>query len=103
MAKLSKGDVLHVAKLARLTLTESEVKKFGSQLSEVVNYIDQLSEVGIEGVEPTAQTTGLKDIDREDKEGQENRLIQEEATSGSGKIHNGYFIVPALFEGERGK
>lgn len=63
---LTKQEIEHVAKLARLELTEEEIEKYGSQLSSVLDYIDQLKEVDVTGVEPTAQVTGLVNAWRED-------------------------------------
>ncbi|MBU0722429.1 Asp-tRNA(Asn)/Glu-tRNA(Gln) amidotransferase subunit GatC [Patescibacteria group bacterium] len=63
---LSKQEIQHIAKLARLDLTDDELKKYGSQLSDVLNYIDQLKEVNVKDVEPTAQITGLENVLRED-------------------------------------
>ena len=65
--KLDKKQIEHIAALARLELTPEELLKYGSQLSRVLDYIDQLQEVDVEGVEPTAQVTGLKNIFREDE------------------------------------
>lgn len=64
--KLDKKQIEHIAKLARLDLTDEELKKYGSQLSDVLNYVEQLREVNTDGVEPTAQVTGLADVFRED-------------------------------------
>ncbi|MEK7557632.1 MAG: Asp-tRNA(Asn)/Glu-tRNA(Gln) amidotransferase subunit GatC [Patescibacteria group bacterium] len=64
--KLSKQEVQHIAKLARLDLTNEELRKYGSQLSDVLNYIDLLREVDVKDVEPTAQVTGLENVLRED-------------------------------------
>jgi aspartyl-tRNA(Asn)/glutamyl-tRNA(Gln) amidotransferase subunit C len=64
--KLTKTEIEHVAKLARLELTEEEIAKYGEQLSGVLSYIDQLSEVDTSGIEPTAQVTGLQNAWRED-------------------------------------
>ncbi len=64
--KLIRKEIEHIAKLARLDLTEDELEKYGSQLSNVLNYIDQLKEVDVAGVEPTAQITGLENIFRDD-------------------------------------
>lgn len=66
MAKLTKKEVLHIASLAKLNLTESEVKKFTPQLSKIVDFVSQLSEVDVDDVEPTSQTTGLENIYRDD-------------------------------------
>lgn len=64
--KLNKKDIEHIANLARLELSDKEIDKYGSQLSGILNYIDQLKEVNTTGVEPTAQVTGLENILRED-------------------------------------
>lgn len=65
--QLSKDEIQHIAKLARLDLTEAELEKYNGQLSAVLNYIDQLKEVEVKGVEPTAQVTGLENVLRDDK------------------------------------
>ena len=96
MAKLTRSDVLHVAKLAKLDLTESEIKKFLPQLSSIVDYISQLSKVDTQNIEPTAQTTGLENVYREDKATGGASLSQDRALSGSDKTYNGYFKVPAI-------
>lgn len=64
--QLTRQEIEHVAKLARLELTEEEIIKYGEQLSAVLAYIDQLKEVDVAGVEPTAQVTGLQNAWRED-------------------------------------
>ncbi|OGF24399.1 hypothetical protein A3H09_01300 [Candidatus Falkowbacteria bacterium RIFCSPLOWO2_12_FULL_45_13] len=65
--QLSKQEIQHIAKLARLDLSEPELEKYGGQLSAVLDYIDQLKEVDVKGVEPTAQVTGLENVLREDE------------------------------------
>lgn len=65
--KLNKKNIQHIANLARLELTEKELKTYGSQLSDVLNYIGQLQEADVSGIEPTAQVTGLENIFREDE------------------------------------
>lgn len=90
---LTKADVEHVAKLARLTLTASEIAKFQKQLSAIISYIDELSEVDTTSVEPTSQTTGLENVSRSDEIDIAAILNQDEALSGTEKVHNGYFVV----------
>ncbi|MCK5416154.1 Asp-tRNA(Asn)/Glu-tRNA(Gln) amidotransferase subunit GatC [Candidatus Parcubacteria bacterium] len=65
--KLEKEEIQKIADLARLDLSEEEKEKYGNQLSDILSYIDQLSEVDVEGVEPTAQVTGLENVYREDE------------------------------------
>lgn len=96
MAKLTKKDVLHVASLAKLKLSEKEIKKFIPQLSNIIDFIGQLSEVDVKGVEPTSQTTGLENVEREDKINPDQSLSVDQALSGTDKTHNGYFVVDAI-------
>ncbi|MFC1721741.1 Asp-tRNA(Asn)/Glu-tRNA(Gln) amidotransferase subunit GatC [Patescibacteria group bacterium] len=65
--KLTKTEVEHVAKLARIDLTDKEKKKFQEQLGEVLDYIDKINEVDTENVEPTWQVTGLTNVMRPDR------------------------------------
>lgn len=65
--KLTKQQIEHVAKLARLGLTPKEVEKFQTQLSSILDYVEQLNEVNTDGVEPTAQVTGLTNVMRKDE------------------------------------
>ena len=65
--KLTKEQVKHVAKLARLGLTDQEVEKFQTELSGILDYVEQLSEVNTDKVLPTAQVTGLSNVMREDE------------------------------------
>jgi aspartyl-tRNA(Asn)/glutamyl-tRNA(Gln) amidotransferase subunit C len=98
MSKLTKGEVKHVAKLAKLKLNKAEEKKFKNQLSKVIAYIDELSEVNTSNIAPTSQTTCLTDVFSKDEVESENVLSQDEALSGTEKAHNGYFLVPGILE-----
>lgn len=64
---ISKDQVQHIARLARLKLTDVEVDKFSTQLSAIFEYVDLLNEVDTEGVAPTSQVTGLENVMREDE------------------------------------
>jgi len=66
MADLSRDDVLKLARLARLTLTDEEVEQYRTQLSEILKYVEQLQQADVEGLEPTSQVTGLKNVTRKD-------------------------------------
>lgn len=99
MGSLSKDNVLHVAKLAKLTLTPKEITKFQNQLSKIVDYISQLSEVDTSNLEPSSQTTGLENVSRVD-EIKLNGFTVQEALSGTEQTHNGYFIVDAVLDKE---
>jgi len=64
---LSTKEVQHIAHLARLGLTEKEIEKYAIQLSSILEYVEQLKEVNTEGVEGTAQVTGLENVMRSDE------------------------------------
>lgn len=99
MAKLSVDEVKHIAKLSKLDLTSSELTKFQEQLSKIVDYISQLSEVDTSNIEPTSQTTGLENVFRVD-EVKPTNFSQEEALAGTEKTHNGYFVVDQILDKE---
>ena len=67
MAQLSSEDVRHIAKLARLQLSDDEVEKFSGELTSILDYVDMLQEVDTKDVEPTAQVTGLTNAFRDDE------------------------------------
>ncbi len=93
-----KINVPHVAKLANLTLSDQELKKFESQLQETVDYVEELNEVDTKGVESTSQVTGLENVLREDIA--KPSLSQEEALSNAKDTYNGFFKVDAILEDE---
>lgn len=67
MADLTRDDVLKLARLARLTITDEEAEKYRTELSEILKYVEQLQNADVEGLEPTSQVTGLKNVMREDE------------------------------------
>ncbi len=67
MAKLTREDVLKLAQLARLDLTDEEVEEFAGELSEILQYVEQLGSVDVKGLKPTQQITGLTNVTREDE------------------------------------
>ena len=64
---LTEEEVKHIAKLARLGLTEKEVEKYQKDLSDILGYVEKLKEVNIEGVEPTSHSVLLENITRKDE------------------------------------
>lgn len=92
--KLTKDQVKHVAKLANLPLTDEEVTKFEEQLSETLDYVDQLNEIDTAGVEPTSQVTGLENVLREDET--IPLLPQEKVLMNTKSKKDGFFKVPAI-------
>lgn len=84
--------IKHVAEVARLNLTEAEIKKFVPQLKEILNNFSEISKVDTKGVKPSIQPVELKNVMREDKIG--SCLTQEEALKNTEHKKDGYFKGP---------
>lgn len=67
MADLTRDDVLRLANLARLNLTDAEVTQFQTEISQILQYVEQLQTVDLDNIAPTNQVTGLVNVMREDK------------------------------------
>lgn len=67
-SKLTREHVLKLAELAKLQLSDDEVEKFQTELSTILSYVEQLSDVATEGLEMTSQVTGLQNVSRDDVE-----------------------------------
>lgn len=67
MAKLNREDVLKLARLARLQLSEAEIEEYGTELTEILQYVEQLQSVDVDGLKPTNQVTGLTNVTRSDE------------------------------------
>jgi aspartyl-tRNA(Asn)/glutamyl-tRNA(Gln) amidotransferase subunit C len=66
MSSLTKAQVEHIAKLARLSLVPGEAEKMSKELSSILQYVEMLNEVPTDDVPPTAQVTGLTNGFRDD-------------------------------------
>jgi len=64
---LPKEEVKHIAKLARIKLTEEEMQKMQGELVKILDYIEKLKELDVENLEPTTHSVLLKNVFREDK------------------------------------
>jgi aspartyl-tRNA(Asn)/glutamyl-tRNA(Gln) amidotransferase subunit C len=66
MAKLTRDDVLKLARLARLDLNDDEIVSLTTELSAILQYVEQLQNVDVDGLKPTNQVTGLVNVYRDD-------------------------------------
>lgn len=89
-------DVNYVAHLARLALSPEEAQKFGSQLGQVLGYIEKLGEVDVTGIEPTAHAFPLINVTRPDVV--EPSMDHAEAMRNAPAQANGLFMVPKIVE-----
>jgi aspartyl-tRNA(Asn)/glutamyl-tRNA(Gln) amidotransferase subunit C len=64
---IERDEVLHVARLARLRLTDEEIDRMSSELSSVLDHIEKIGELDLEGVEPTSHVVPLENVLRDDE------------------------------------
>ena len=96
MSQITNDQVEHIAKLARLALTEEEKTTMAKELGTILTYVEKLGEVDTTGVEPTAQVTGLENIFRPDEPG------EPASPSQGGQLANPADLVAAAPQHERG-
>lgn len=91
---LTQDEVKKVAALARIAITDTEVEKFQKELSTVLDYVEELKAVNVDGVEEIAQVTGLVNVQREDKVVESDH--KEEILNLAPEIKDGYYKVKAI-------
>jgi aspartyl-tRNA(Asn)/glutamyl-tRNA(Gln) amidotransferase subunit C len=94
--KISKQEVEHVAKLARLELSEQEKDKLTDQLSNILTYVETLNSLDTKGVEPTSHVLDIKNVMRDDVAMQ--GLTQEQALANAPDKAAGHYKVPKIIE-----
>ncbi|MCS7264932.1 MAG: Asp-tRNA(Asn)/Glu-tRNA(Gln) amidotransferase subunit GatC [Armatimonadetes bacterium] len=93
---LSREEVLHVALLARLELSEEEIERYAWELNRVLEHIEKLKELDVEGVEPTSHAVPLSNVFRPDKPSEP--MPKEEVLMNAPDAVDGYFRVPRVVE-----
>ena len=94
--KLTRDDVLHIALLARLGLTETEVEKFREQLSNILENFEILQQVDTTDILPTAQSVALQNIVRDDEVAEP--LPQSQILANAPQKERNFFKVRAVLE-----
>ncbi|HEY5649156.1 MAG TPA: Asp-tRNA(Asn)/Glu-tRNA(Gln) amidotransferase subunit GatC [Nitrospiria bacterium] len=94
--EISKQDVEHVAKLARLALSEEEKNVFTRQLSDILTYIGKLNELKTDGIEPTSHVLDLHTVLREDSV--RESLKPDDFLSRAPDREGAFFRVPKIIE-----
>jgi len=92
---ISREEVLHIAKLAKLELSEEEVELFREQLGKILGYFKKLEEVDTEGVEPLKHVIVTQNVFREDEP--RESVPSKEALKNTPKRRDDYFEVPKVF------
>jgi len=96
--KLSVEQVEHIAKLARIELTDQEKEKFSKELSSILDYVGQLKKVNTKNIELIKQITGLENVDREDESGVKNQELRKKILEQAPRRKEDYFQVPRILE-----
>ena len=94
--KISKQEVEHVAKLARLELSEQEKEKLTDQLSNILTYVETLNSLDTKGVAPTSHVLDIKNVMRDDVA--MPGLTQEQALANAPDKAAGHYKVPKIIE-----
>lgn len=93
---ISREDVLKVAHLARINLSEEEVNLFSGQLEDILEYIDKLKELDTSNIKPTSHVFDIQNVLRKDTPKQS--LSKEDALKNSPLSLRGHFQVPKVIE-----
>ena len=94
--KISREEVLHIALLARLGLTETEVNRLREQLSNILENFEILQKVDTSGIPPTAQSIALQSVVREDEV--TGSLPQSQILANAPRKDESCFRVQAVLE-----
>jgi aspartyl-tRNA(Asn)/glutamyl-tRNA(Gln) amidotransferase subunit C len=94
VSQISRDEVAHLARLARLALTEDELVSFAGQLDAILSHVSQIQAVDVAGVKPTGNP--LKDVNVFRPDEVEPCLTQDEALDQAPKAAEGRFAVPRI-------
>jgi aspartyl-tRNA(Asn)/glutamyl-tRNA(Gln) amidotransferase subunit C len=93
---ISRQDIEHVARLARLHLSDEELERMRVQLDAILAYIDKLTALDVEGEEPTSHAVPLVNVMRDDANAP--CLPQDEALGNAPDRAGAFFRVPRIIE-----
>lgn len=91
---ISRAEVEHVARLARLRFEEAELERLQGELSKIIDYIQQLGELDLAGLPPTAHAVALQNVLRPDEP--RPGLTQDQALANAPQVEHGHFVVPRI-------
>ncbi len=99
--RITRQEVEHVARLARLALSEGETEKLQEEVSSILDNIAVLNEVDTQSVPPTAQVTGLSNVMRED--GTWQSLPAADVLANAPRRLDDFFLIQPVFEDSQGE
>ena len=98
MASITRAEVSHLARLARLAMTDDELDRYASQLGVILTSVARVSEVAADDIPPTSHSVPLTNVFRPDVISA--MLTSEQALSGAPAAENGRFRVPRMLDEE---
>ncbi|MCK8600392.1 Asp-tRNA(Asn)/Glu-tRNA(Gln) amidotransferase subunit GatC [Desulfoferrobacter suflitae] len=93
--KITRSEIRHVAKLARLELQEEEERLMTDQMNNILSYMDKLNELDTSAVAPTTHAIRLQNVFRKDQV--EPSLEREEVLANAPQSDGASFVVPKVF------
>lgn len=94
--KIDESLVRHIALLSRLKPSDDEVRLFSEQLSDIIEYVEKLSELDTTDVEPTAHALPIHNVFRDDEPGETLRV--DEALANAPQRDGSFFAVPKVLD-----
>ena len=94
---LSREEVIHIAKLARLGLDEKEIEKFQKELSSILDYVEKLKEVDVSEVKPMSHSISLESVMREDIGTENPEVKNEKLLKSAPETKDGFIKVKSVF------
>jgi len=94
--KITQEQVLKVAHLARLALSQADIERFAEQIGTILDYVEKLNQVDTQGVIPTAHAVPMSNAFREDEP--RDHLERRQAVANAPEAEEGAFIVPKVIE-----
>jgi aspartyl-tRNA(Asn)/glutamyl-tRNA(Gln) amidotransferase subunit C len=98
VSQISPDEVAHLARLARLALTDDELESYAGQLDAILGHVSQIQAVDVAGVVPTGNP--LTEVNASRPDVVEPCLTQEQALAQAPKAVDGRFAVPRILEAE---
>jgi aspartyl-tRNA(Asn)/glutamyl-tRNA(Gln) amidotransferase subunit C len=97
---VTKEEVLHVAKLAKLEFNEEELDTLTTELNSVIGYVDQLKEVNVDGIEPLENLNEKMEENAMREDLEQPSLVVARALQNAPKSGDNYFLVPKVLQQE---
>ena len=94
--KITGQEVVHVARLARLTMDNAQVDQFAAQLGNILAYVEKLNHLNTEGVEPTSHAVDICNVFQSEEPAVS--LDRSAATANAPAALDGSFLVPKVIE-----